>query len=42
MERSSYSRPFQDFVRESNRGQLARFFASREDAIAWLEALDSQ
>ena len=29
---------FQEFARESNRGRHARFFDSRDDAAAWLEA----
>jgi hypothetical protein len=37
---SSRSQSFQDFVRESNRGVQFRFFASREDAIAWLESME--
>lgn len=31
------SGPFQDFVREANRGNLTRFFDTRDEAIAWLE-----
>lgn len=27
---------FQEFAREANRGNRVRFFASREDAVAWL------
>ena len=33
---SAHSRAFQDFARESNRGHLARFFANRDAAVAWL------
>ena len=29
---------FEEFVREANRGQLCRFFPSREEALAWLES----
>jgi hypothetical protein len=31
------SRAFQDFAREANRGRQTRIFASRADAIAWLQ-----
>lgn len=33
-----HSLRFQEFMREANRGRQYRFFASREEAIAWLEA----
>ncbi|HEU4561651.1 MAG TPA: DUF4180 domain-containing protein [Longimicrobium sp.] len=33
----SHSGPFQDFVREANRGTQFRFFPTREQAAAWLE-----
>lgn len=32
------SSSFQDFVREGNRGSRYRFFRTRDEAIAWLEA----
>ena len=32
-----HSEPFQDFAREASRGTQFRFFASREDALVWLE-----
>lgn len=35
---SSHSVPFQDFLRESNRGKQFRFFPTREEAIRWLES----
>jgi hypothetical protein len=35
---SSHSAPFQDFLRESNRGKQFRFFPTREEAIRWLES----
>jgi hypothetical protein len=35
---SSHSGPFQDFLRESNRGKQFRFFPTREEAIRWLES----
>ena len=28
---------FQSFVREANRGELARFFQTRDEAVSWLE-----
>lgn len=31
-----YSRSFQDFVREANKGKQFRFALTRKDAIAWL------
>jgi Domain of unknown function (DUF4180) len=34
---TEHSRPFQDFVREANRGHQFRFFATRQEAIDWLE-----
>jgi hypothetical protein len=37
-ERSIHSRPFQDFAREADRGRWFRFFADREQAVAWLSA----
>ena len=33
-----YAQAFQAFARESNRGQQARFFASRNEAVEWLES----
>lgn len=33
---SRYSEPFQDFVREANRGQRFRFFPDRDEAVRWL------
>lgn len=30
---------FQEFVRESNRGQQFRFFATRSEAVDWLESV---
>lgn len=33
---TSHSRPFQDFAREANRGRQYRFFATRDEAVAWL------
>lgn len=35
---ASHSGPFQDFLRESNRGRQFRFFPAREDAVRWLES----
>ena len=35
---SAHSRPFQDFAREANVGRRFRFFATRAEAVAWLEA----
>jgi Domain of unknown function (DUF4180) len=32
----SHSQPFQDFLRETNRGNQIRFFPTREAAIEWL------
>jgi hypothetical protein len=34
---SRCSGPFQDFVREANRGSQFRFFPTRDEAIHWLE-----
>jgi len=34
---SVHSARFQDFAREANRGQQLRFFATRGEAVAWLE-----
>jgi len=34
----AYSAAFQDFARESNRGSRYRFFATRGEALSWLEA----
>lgn len=34
---TAHSRPFQDFVREANRGGPFRFFRTRDEAVAWLE-----
>ena len=36
---AQHSAPFQDFAREATRGTQFRFFASRNDALAWLAAL---
>jgi hypothetical protein len=36
---TTHSVPFQDFVREANRGGPYRFFANRSEAMAWLEGL---
>jgi hypothetical protein len=30
---------FQAFVREANRGDQFRFFASRDEALSWIESL---
>lgn len=38
---AAHSSAFQEFSRESNSGQQFRFFASRDDAIAWLESVES-
>lgn len=38
---SVYSEPFQDFVRETNRGNQFRFFRNREEAVQWLESIAS-
>jgi hypothetical protein len=35
---SVHSARFQDFAREANRGRQIRFFATRREAVAWLEA----
>jgi len=34
---AKHSNAFQDFVREANRGGSYRFFATRSEAVAWLE-----
>jgi len=34
---TAHSEPFQDFVREANRGAAFRFFETREEARAWLQ-----
>lgn len=34
---SVHSARFQDFAREANRGRQIRFFATRGEAVAWLE-----
>jgi hypothetical protein len=34
---SIHSARFQDFAREANRGRQIRFFATRGEAVAWLE-----
>ena len=34
-----YSRSFQDFVREANKGKQFRFVSTRENAIAWLNGV---
>jgi Domain of unknown function (DUF4180) len=33
-----HSAPFQDFLREANRGNQFRFFPSRDEAVLWLES----
>lgn len=35
---TAHSERFQEFAREANRGRQFRFFGSRRDAVAWLEA----
>ena len=35
---SVHSAPFQDFLREANRGGQFRFFSTRSEAIDWLES----
>jgi hypothetical protein len=35
---TAHSANFQAFVREANKGQQYRFFATRQEAIGWLEA----
>jgi Domain of unknown function (DUF4180) len=35
---TAHSANFQAFVREANRGEQYRFFATRQEAIAWLES----
>ena len=35
---SAHSERFQDFAREANRGRQFRFFPTRAEAVAWLEA----
>jgi hypothetical protein len=35
-ELTSRSEHFQDFVRETNRGNQVRFFPTRDDAVEWL------
>lgn len=35
---SVHSGPFQDFLRESNRGSQFRFFPTRGEAVRWLES----
>ena len=35
---AAHSQPFQDFLREANRGKQFRFFTRREDAVHWLES----
>ena len=35
-DKSKYSQPFQDFVREANKGKQFRFASTRDEAIAWL------
>ena len=35
---AAHSRAFQEFAMEANTGSRFRFFPTREDAIAWLEA----
>lgn len=34
---SGHSSSFQDFAREANRGPWYRFFATRDEAVTWLE-----
>lgn len=36
-DRASHSRAFQQFAAEADHGSLFRFFATREQAIRWLE-----
>ena len=36
-DRASHSRAFQQFAAEADRGSLFRFFATREQAVRWLE-----
>lgn len=36
---SVYSEPFQDFIREANRGNQFCFVRHREEAIRWLESM---
>lgn len=36
---SLYSRSFQDFVREANKGNQFRFTPTREEALSWLEGV---
>jgi hypothetical protein len=35
---AAHSQPFQEFLREANRGKQFRFFPRREDAVHWLES----
>ena len=35
-----HSPRFREFAREANKGRQFRFFATRQEAIAWLEAAD--
>lgn len=35
---TQHSSVFRDFVREANRGSRYRFFPTREEAVAWLDA----
>ena len=35
---AAHSQPFQDFLREANRGKQFRFCTRREDAVHWLES----
>jgi Domain of unknown function (DUF4180) len=36
---AAHSPRFQDFAREANRGRQFRFFATREEAVAWLASV---
>jgi Domain of unknown function (DUF4180) len=36
---SAHSPRFQEFVREANKGRQFRFFATREEAVAWLTSM---
>lgn len=36
---AAHSPRFQDFAREANRGRQFRFFATRDEAVAWLTSV---
>jgi hypothetical protein len=36
---SAHSLHFREFVREANAGRQLRFFATRQEAIDWLESV---